>query len=138
MVPVSYTHLDVYKRQTLHRAGTDELSGTVEVLQMHGHLPFHHTVAPVRVTGDKLRGRLFARDARRALEIHVVGLKHVKARDATDHALLHEDVYKRQLVERAVRAIFAVEVLMLLHVRNVPFALGEQLCDCLLYTSRCV
>ena len=35
------------------------------------------------------------------------------------------------LVERAVRAIFAVEVLMLLHVRNIPLALGEQLCDIL-------
>ena len=30
-----------------------------------------------------------------------------------------------------MRAIFAVEVLMLLHMRNIPFALGEQLCDIL-------
>ena len=30
-----------------------------------------------------------------------------------------------------MRTVFAVEVLMLLHVRNIPLALGEQLCDIL-------
>ena len=56
-------------------------------------------MAPVRVTGDKLRGCLFARDARRALEIHVVGLKHIKARDATDHALLYERLGEVSLLD---------------------------------------
>ena len=44
-------HLDAVHLAALHSACADELAAAVQVLQMHGDLPLHHAVAPVRVPG---------------------------------------------------------------------------------------
>ena len=69
---------------------------------MHADLPLHDTVAPVRVPGNELGGGLFAGHAGGALKIHVVGLEHVKARNAAHHAGLHQLLRQVALLDEVV------------------------------------
>ena len=140
MRAVSYTHLDVYKRQVHSTTGVPRTSST------------HCAVRSPSKSRTKPRPRKgpMVNTSRGTVSTAPIHSRRLKSTSSGSVSYTHLDVYKRQVVDRSIQRGSVDQALhlsppqvvvvgvMFQHAARRHHARQDRVSHCLLYTSRCV